>query len=290
MSRCLPLLPFLLAVLACGEPVPSGEQNAPGSDPAGEEANGPLPGQLELPGEDAGDPGSGDPGSSDPGSGDPGSGDPGSGDPGSGTPVDEPPVPPTPIVATSSAVDSLLYVLVWRDPSAVANSFAHDHVVRATEWAGTFTFLPGDATACAMDVDVVTGSLLNDEPPLRAAVGLDSEMSDSDRQSVRNSMLGPDQLDAEGHPTLSFTSTACRGDVDGAGQLQVDGTLTVHGVDKPVTWTVDYGVDADDRLVARGALTIAQSDFGITPYSAFFGAVKVADEVDLAFELTAVSP
>jgi polyisoprenoid-binding protein YceI len=288
MSRRLPLLPFLFAVLARGEPVPSGEQNAPGSDPASEASTGPLPGQLELPGEDVGDPGSSDPGTSDPGSGDPGRGDPGSGE-GGGTPVDEPPVPPTPIVATSSAVDSLLYVLVWRDPSAVANGLAHDHVVRATEWAGTFTFLPGDASACAMDVDVVTGALLNDEPALRAAVGLDSVMSERDRQSVRDSMLGPEQLDAAAHPTLSFTSTACRGDVDGAGQLQVDGTLTVHGVDKPVTWTVDSGVDADDRLVARGALTIAQSDFGITPYSAFFGAVRVADEVDLAFELTAVS-
>jgi hypothetical protein len=54
-----------------------------------------------------------------------------------------------------------------------------------------------------------------------------------------------------------------------------------------VTWAVEYGIDENNRIVARGSLTVAQSDFGITPYEAFFGAVKVADDVDLVFELTA---
>lgn len=268
-----------LALVACGG---SGSDQQTAERPAEGEAGvgaGPLPGQVVLPDDEGGVQeeadleGGGGAGQNVPG---------GGGD----TPPTTPEEPATPVTATSSATDSLLYALVWRDPSAVGNSFAHDHVVRASDWAGTFTFLPGDASACAVDVDVVTGGLVNDEPALREAVGLDSVMSERDRTSVRDSMLGGDQLDAANHPMLSFTSLACRGDLDGAGTLEVDGSLTVRGTSRPVTWTVEYAVDDAGGMLARGTLTIAQSDFGITPYQAFFGAVKVADEVDLAFELT----
>ncbi len=265
----------LLPLAACGGPAPEG----PTDERSVEGTTGPLPGQLTLPEDDGSGDATGDQNGSDQASGDQTGGDD------SGTAA--PPTPATPVTATSSGSDSLLYALVWRDPSAVGNSFAHDHVVRASEWAGTFTFLPDDASACAVDVDVVTGALINDETALRAAVGLDSEMSERDRTSVRDSMLGEDQLDAANHPTLSFTSVACRGDLDGAGTMEVDGTLTIRGNSRPVTWTVEYAVDGEGGMLARGSLTISQTDFDITPYQAFFGAVKVADEVDLAFELTA---
>jgi polyisoprenoid-binding protein YceI len=197
---------------------------------------------------------------------------------------DGPSTPPL-ITARSSSAESLLYTLVWREPGAIGNGFAHDHVVRATDWAGTLQFRVGDAGACAVDIDVVTAALLNDEPVMRAEVGLDGTLSDSDRETVRGHMLGEGQLEADTFPTISFTSTTCRGDVDGAGTLEVEGALTIRDVTQTVTWTVDYEVEADGRLFAQGNLTVAQTDFGITPYSAFFGAVRVADDVDLAFDL-----
>jgi polyisoprenoid-binding protein YceI len=199
---------------------------------------------------------------------------------------DAPPAPVAPLFAArSSADDSLLYTLVWRDPRALGNGFAHDHVVRATNWAGTLQFRVGDAAACFVDIDVETAALLNDEPSMREEVGMDSDISDSDRETVRTTMLGEDQLDAEGHPTLTFTSTACRGDLDGNGTLEIDGDLTIRGVTNRVVWPVTYRVTSDGRMFAQGNLTIAQTDFGITPYSAFFGAVRVADDVDLVFDL-----
>ena len=33
-----------------------------------------------------------------------------------------------------------------------------------------------------------------------------------------------------------------------------------------------------------GSATVKQSDWGMKPYSALFGALKVADEVEVAFE------
>ena len=42
-------------------------------------------------------------------------------------------------------------------------------------------------------------------------------------------------------------------------------------------------------MLAKGALRIRQSDFGITPFSVGGGAIQVADEVDVRFEIVAIA-
>jgi polyisoprenoid-binding protein YceI len=310
MRRCLPsLLALVLVVGACADssrrPAETGDSDVPAEAPAdADEIVRPSDGvDDDASAADGDDDGAGDGGADDVGGGDdagggapPGGGDGPSagggsgGDGGTDAAGDgdtTPPAPPTPplVTARSSGADSLLYALVWRDPSALGNGFAHDHVVRATTWAGTLQFRVGDASDCFVDIDVETAGLNNDEPNMRAEVGLEGTLTESDRQTVRGHMLGEDQLAAESFATISFTSTACRGDVDGNGTLSVDGDLTIRDVTRPVTWTVTYRVGSDGRLFAQGNLTVAQTEFGITPYSAFFGAVRVADDVDLAFDL-----
>ena len=43
----------------------------------------------------------------------------------------------------------------------------------------------------------------------------------------------------------------------------------------------------DGAIVARGAFSILQSDFGITPFSIGGGAIAVADAVEISFEIYA---
>jgi polyisoprenoid-binding protein YceI len=313
MRRCVPsLLALVLVVGACADssrrPAEAEAGDGPPEAPADADAivqpsdgldeDGPATGGAgddaagdDAAGDDAaGDDGAGNGGASPGGSDAPSADGGGNADDGTDAAGDgdtAPPAPPTPplVTARSSGADSLLYALVWRDPSALGNGFAHDHVVRATTWAGTLQFRVGDASDCFVDIDVETAGLNNDEPNMRAEVGLEGTLTESDRQTVRGHMLGEDQLAAESFATISFTSTACRGDVDGNGTLAVDGDLTIRDVTRPVTWTVTYRVGNDGRLFAQGNLTVAQTEFGITPYSAFFGAVRVADDVDLAFDL-----
>jgi hypothetical protein len=45
-------------------------------------------------------------------------------------------------------------------------------------------------------------------------------------------------------------------------------------------------VTAPGDGVYRGSATVAQSGFGIKPYSGFFGALKLKDEVTLEFQVT----
>jgi polyisoprenoid-binding protein YceI len=67
---------------------------------------------------------------------------------------------------------------------------------------------------------------------------------------------------------------------EAAGGLSVRGEVSLHGRQAPVTF--DLAVADDGRV--SGAATVTQSAFGMKPYSALFGALKVADEVQVVFE------
>jgi polyisoprenoid-binding protein YceI len=79
------------------------------------------------------------------------------------------------------------------------------------------------------------------------------------------------------HPTIAFRSTR----VDGStGSFTVDGDLTIAGITRPVTV---QGRMTEGRVV--GGTTVVQSRWGIRPYSAFFGALKLRDEVKVDFDV-----
>jgi polyisoprenoid-binding protein YceI len=81
-------------------------------------------------------------------------------------------------------------------------------------------------------------------------------------------------LDADRQPEATYRS-------EEVGDGVVDGTLALRGVQRPLRLTVsDLG---GDRYRVTG--TVRQSDFGITPYTAFFGSLKVADPVAIEAEV-----
>jgi polyisoprenoid-binding protein YceI len=62
--------------------------------------------------------------------------------------------------------------------------------------------------------------------------------------------------------------------------LSVEGELTLAGTTKPLAFDLAVG---DDGALA-GTATVTQTDFGMKPYSALWGALKVLDEVEVALE------
>ena len=60
----------------------------------------------------------------------------------------------------------------------------------------------------------------------------------------------------------------------------MQGDLTLVGATRPIAF--DLVVGDGGRL--SGSTVITQSDWGIKPYSALFGALKVADEVEVALD------
>jgi hypothetical protein len=75
---------------------------------------------------------------------------------------------------------------------------------------------------------------------------------------------------------IAFRSTAVGVTPDG-NTLDVQGELTLVGVTHPIRF--DVAVGPGGELTAKAV--VKQSDWGMKPYSALFGALKVSDEVEI---------
>ncbi|MCB9761800.1 MAG: YceI family protein [Alphaproteobacteria bacterium] len=192
--------------------------------------------------------------------------------------VEAAPAPAAPITYTLQPSQSTLLIQVFKDPDTAAAGLSHDHVISAAGWSGTVTWSPDDLSACAVDIRVPVAKLVVDSPSLRRAVGLEGELSDGQRDDVRDNMLAKSQLWADQHPEIRFVSTGCAPDPKG---VKVSGTLTIRGQGKPVTVTMK--VDATpDSFSASGGLNIKASDFGFEPFTAMLGALRNLDRMKLS--------
>lgn len=165
-----------------------------------------------------------------------------------------------------------------------ASAFAHDHVISATDVRGTVVVDITDVKTARVDVEVMTAGLINDDPKLRKRFKIEGEMSPDDRQKVLENMRSADQLDVAQFPVMTFVSTAAA-PVD-ATTVNLSGRLTMHGVTRDVNLPVKVKLDGD-TIDGRGSLSLKTSDFGIKPFSAFFGAVKNKDTIILTVHLVA---
>lgn len=107
---------------------------------------------------------------------------------------------------------------------------------------------------------------------------------------------GPDFLDAATYPEAAFVSTAVKR--TGEKTAEVTGDLTLHGVTKPVTFSVTFNggygghpLDVGARIGFSATATFNRSDFGIgwglPPPGTTMG---VFDPVDLILEAEFVKP
>ena len=77
---------------------------------------------------------------------------------------------------------------------------------------------------------------------------------------------------------IEFHSTAVQTSADG-GRMNVSGELELAGRRAPISF--ELSVDGG-RLT--GTATVKQSDWGMKPYSALFGTLKVLDDVQVAID------
>jgi polyisoprenoid-binding protein YceI len=178
---------------------------------------------------------------------------------------------------------STLIVQTWKDGAAAR--LAHDHAIIATAFSGELHHDPAAPSQSRIVVEVDARRLVVDDDRARQRVGLEPGVPQKDRDAVTASMMGPEQLDVQQHPRIRFESTKVTPQSDGT--LLVEGRFTLHGQTRTVRLPVTVEVRADGSVRGRGTLSLRVSDYGIAPYEAFFGAVKVKDEVKVHLDLIA---
>jgi hypothetical protein len=166
---------------------------------------------------------------------------------------------------------SRVVVLVRRGGSLAR--LGHDHVVASRDVEG---YVAADAGRA--DLYVPLDRLTVDEPSLRAEAGLESAPSAADVEGTRDNMRKR-VLHTERN---AFATIAVRRLADG----RFAAAIALNGVTR--TEDVPIAVAADGAtLEARGHLALAQTDFGLVPFSILGGAIEVVDRIELAFDIRA---
>lgn len=155
----------------------------------------------------------------------------------------------------------------------------HDLTIEVTGWSGTVTVSTAEPARSSVSLDLDADSL-----HVREGHGGVKPLTDSDRAEIRRTIAGK-ILHTDQHPVIKFRSTRVAGSPE---SFTVDGDLTIMDATRPVT--VRGTIGEDGRV--RGEATVAQTQWGIKPYSAFLGALKLADEVTVELDapLTPVAP
>jgi hypothetical protein len=109
-------------------------------------------------------------------------------------------------------------------------------------------------------------------------------VSESDRSSIRQSMLGDSQLDEKQFPTITLTLVNIQNESSVVGSTtfthKAKVKLNIHGhdVERWVPANISFG---NGVMQVEVAARLRFTEFGIKPFSAFFGAFRNQDEFDL---------
>lgn len=168
-------------------------------------------------------------------------------------------------------------VVIHVGRSGVFSFAGHTHTVVAPALQGHVAAVEGDLSRSTVRLSFETARL----------TVLERGEPAGDAPKVQEAMLGPKVLDAARFPAITFESTAVAGTRSGPGayQLTVRGSLTLHGVTRPVTLPLAVEVGADG-LNATGQMTLRQTDHGIDPVS-IGGVVKVKNELVIEYTIVA---
>ena len=158
----------------------------------------------------------------------------------------------------------------------------HAHVIGGAVVDGEVVLTePFHDSAVRLSIDVP--SLAVDRPVWREAEGFESFLDEGAIADTRRNMLSKELLNADAHPEIRIESLAITGP---RWQPDIKALVTLAGETREVTVPVALGVK-ENALTATGRFVIRQSDFGITPYSAAGGALRVSDEVLIRFRIEA---
>lgn len=153
----------------------------------------------------------------------------------------------------------------------LAAQAGHDLTIEAVRWSGELD-VAEDQEPASLTVKIDLGALV-----VRDGTGGIKPLSDRDKREI--GVSARKVLSADRYPEATFTGSGFRPAAAGGGSIE--GTLALAGRSRPQQLTVSQ--PSPGHYTAK--TTVRQTDFGIKPYSAFLGSLKVADKVEVEIEL-----
>jgi polyisoprenoid-binding protein YceI len=169
--------------------------------------------------------------------------------------------------------DGTLWVRTGRT-GAVARA-GHDLLIHVTAWEATLEL--------GVEPDDGSAALTADATSLRVIEGTGGmqALDDGDRDNIRQTIDAEVLMGTE----ITFRSSEVRV-APGKDEVSATGELLLVGTPHPIAF--ELRLSEDGRLT--GSAVVKQTEWGMKPYSALFGALKVADEVEVGIDVALPAP
>ena len=167
-------------------------------------------------------------------------------------------------------------VLLLTARDGLVAQVGHDLTIEVSNWSAEL-IVADDRTPTSLTVRVDLTSLV-----VREGTGGVKPVTDRDRREIAVSarkVLGVDR-----HPQATFTASTFEPGSNGSGFVQ--GTLALAGSERPLR--LHFAETGPHAYHATAA--VRQSEFGIKPYTAFLGALKVSDTVGVSVDVQLSEP
>lgn len=163
--------------------------------------------------------------------------------------------------------NATLRVMTYKGGAAAR--VGHDLTIEATEWDARLTV--------AEVTEDSTLTLTADPAALKVREGRNgvTPLIDLNRRDIQRNI----KRKILGTEAIEFRSTAIS-ELPRRKGLAVEGELTLAGRSA----VTDFTVSGEDARQLSASATLIQSEWGIKPYVAMLGALRVADNVDVLFE------
>jgi polyisoprenoid-binding protein YceI len=166
--------------------------------------------------------------------------------------------------------DGQLLVKIYREGAAAR--LGHDITFEVRSWTAELTVDGEDLSKSTIEASAQVPSFSVFE-----ATGGAKPLSRGDQSDIKRN-IEEKVLSTRSHPSIDFRSTGVMKVDDSKATL--NGELTIAGRQKPVTVQLTM---KDGKV--RAAFQVVQSQWGIKPFSAMMGALKVKDSVDVILEV-----
>ena len=144
----------------------------------------------------------------------------------------------------------------------------HDLTIRVTAWTGTLEV--GEAPGA------ISAELAADATSLRVQKGTGGmqALGDDDKANIHQT------IDDEVLKRRDIVFRSTRAETAADGRISMEGELTLAGTTQPIAFDLAVG---DDGALSATVL-VTQTRWGMKPYSALFGTLKVLDDVEVVLD------
>ena len=189
---------------------------------------------------------------------------------------------PEPGIFEVVKAESEIRVLVYR--GGLLGGFGHNHVISTSDVVGRIE-IAEDPAASFIELKIAVEGFEVDVEELRLKEGesFKSTVSKNDKSGTRKNMLAAKLLDSTRFPDITILSQSWSGEFP---DILVNSAITVKDQTNAVQFPVSVSTSVD-QIVVTGSFAVTHEQLGLKPFTALLGGLRVRDDLQIKFLITA---